>query len=216
MNQMKTLREALSQFELGNIPMAIEGASGVVRSEDATAQELFVAASILRKCQAPLSDVIGILQRALGQEPHFELASAALFHGFWDAGQFSDAIDEIDRLVTLTGTYYYDDIANGIYEVCEWSPIDENEGGDEDRPGLRSRAARGLKPRYNSSRNPDDQLRQLQRKQSDIRSKGHKGLIDSTEKSKQHLDNELNRIKSVGDAHDSSVTFSREDEESGK
>jgi hypothetical protein len=88
--------------------------------------------------------------------------------------------------------------------------------GREDQavgPGLESREARGLKPRYTSKRNPLDHLRGLEKKQDQLRKQGKGDGIRSKGKSQQDLNNELGRIRSVDDAHESPITYSREDEE---
>jgi len=210
MNEQQILREARELATKGKTKEAIEKASEIARSEYASPDGLCGVAGVFHEAGLSVGDVAGLFRRCLQSKPDHELASVGLVDCLLSANQYEEAIDEIDRYVRLTNSRCYEKLATELAINLDLPPGREDQAVGS---GLESREARGLKPRFNSNRNPLDHLRGLERKQDLLRKQEKGEGVRSKGKSQQDLNNELGRIRSVDDAHESPITYSREDEE---
>lgn len=144
-------------------------------------------------------------QIAIRLDPKSEVASLSLFNCLWEQALFDDAIDEVYRFSRRSDSKRYEEISTEIAEHFRL-PVGEIEKVSRGSYASTSPTARGLKRRWNSQKNPLDQLHGIKRKQNAIRKRKSKGIIDSIEKSKQAVDNELRRIRTSGDLADSPIT----------
>lgn len=210
MNEQQIIRQARELITKGKTKEAVERASEIARSEHASPDGLCAVAAVFREAGLAVADVAGLFRRCLQSKPDYEIASVGLVDCLLSANRYGEAIDEIDRYAQLTNSGCYERLATELAIMLDLPPGQE---GQEHGFGLESREARGLKPRFNANRNPLDHLRGLEKKQDQLRKHGKGEGIRSKGKSQQDFNNELGRIKSVGDAHESPITYSRDDEE---